>query len=77
MSETQKRVTGGFQAVGDDGNEYHVVEYTVFRHTSTAEIAYGDDGAKEYELANGAPVNRVSQTDFEIQQSGVRISRKD
>jgi len=76
MSETQRRVTGTFQAVDDEGNEYHVVEYTDFRHTSTAEIIYGDEGIKEYELTNGARINRTSQTQFEIEGEGVRIRRK-
>ncbi len=78
MSETQRRVTASFQAIDEDGNEYHVVEYTDFRHTSTAEITYGDgDGdVKEYELANGAPLKRISETHFEIEPDGVRISRK-
>jgi len=76
MSETQRRVTGTFQAVDDQGREYHVVEYTDFRHTTTAEITYGDEGVKEYELANGARLNRMSQTQFEIEGEGVRIRRK-
>lgn len=76
MSETQRRVTESFEAVGDDGKQYHIVEYTVFRHTSTTEIAYGSDGVKEYELGNGAPLKRISQTHFEIEADGTRISRK-
>ncbi len=78
MSETQRRVTESFQAADEDGNEYHVVEYTDFRHTTTADITYGDGSGdvKEYELANGTPLKRISQTHFEIESSGVRISRK-
>lgn len=78
MSETQRRVTGSFQAVDENGKEYHVVEYTDFRHTTTADITYGggESDVKEYELANGAPLKRVSQTHFEIETDGVRISRK-
>jgi hypothetical protein len=74
MSETQRRVTATFQAIDDNGREYHVVEYTDFRHTTTAEITYGDDGIKEYELANGAPLKRISETQFETE--GIRIRRK-
>ncbi|MDQ6785956.1 MAG: hypothetical protein M3033_03945 [Acidobacteriota bacterium] len=76
MSETQRRVTGTFQAVDDAGGEYHVVEYTDFRHTTTAEITYGDDGTKEYELASGKPLKRISETQFEIEAEGLRIRRK-
>jgi hypothetical protein len=78
MSETQRRVTESFQAVDENGKEYHVVEYTDFRHTTTADISYGDGAGdvKEYELANGAPLKRISRTHFEIEPDGVRISRK-
>ena len=78
MSETQRRVTDSFQAVDESGNDYTVVEYTVFRHTSTADITYGDgaDDVKEYELSNGAQLSRVDRTHFEIQPDGVKISRK-
>lgn len=78
MSETQRRVTDSFQAFDENGNDYTVVEYTVFRHTSTADITYGDGAGdvKEYELANGAPLLRVDRTHFEIQPDGIKISRK-
>lgn len=77
MSETQRRVTATFEALDESGKQFHVVEYTVFRHTTTADISYGDgDGdVREYELANGAPLKRVSETHFEIQPEGTRISR--
>jgi hypothetical protein len=35
MSETQIKITESFQAVDDNGNEYHVVEHTLFRKTTT------------------------------------------
>lgn len=76
MSETQRRVTGTFQAIDDEGNDYHVVEYTDFRHTTTAEITYGEDGIKEYELANGARLKRTSEAQFEIEGEGIKIRRK-
>lgn len=78
MSETQRRVTESFQAVDENGKEYHVVEYTVFRHTTTADISYGDGAGdvKEYELANGAPLKPIGEARFEIQPEGTPISRK-
>ncbi len=73
MSETQQKATGSFEAVGDDGKQYHIVEYTDFRHTTTAEITFGKEGVKEYKLGNGAPVRRISETEFEIESSGTKI----
>jgi hypothetical protein len=74
MSETQQRVTGTFNAAGDDGEQYHVVEYTDFVHTTTAETAVGQEGVKEYKLANGTPLMRLGDREFEIEASGVKIT---
>ena len=76
MSETQRRVTATFEATDDGGSQFHVVEYTVFRHTTTAEITYGDEGIKEYELTDGTILNRLTESQFEIQTSGEKIRRK-
>jgi hypothetical protein len=77
MSETQQRVTGSFDARGDDGEQYHVVEFTDFVHTTTAEMAYGQEGVKEYKLGNGTPLRRLADREFEIEASGVKISIPD
>ncbi len=74
MSETQQRVTGSFEARGDDGEQYHVVEYTDFVNTTTAETAFGQEGFKEYKLANGTPLRRLGNREFEIEASGVKIT---
>jgi hypothetical protein len=73
MSETQLKVTGKFQAVDDEGNDYSVYEHTVFHHTTTADMKYGEGADKAYKLANGSPLNKISETEFEIGLSGVRI----
>ena len=75
MSETQRRVTGHFKAVDDEGNEYSVTEYTKFERTTTLETAIGDEaaGVKEYEFGGGSPLNRINNTEFEIAVSGTRI----
>jgi hypothetical protein len=75
MSETQYKVTGTFKAVDDDGNDYNVSEYTLFRHTTTTDMAEGTsaDGIKEYRLGNGATVNPISEAEFEIASSGIRL----
>lgn len=80
MSETQIKVTGSFHAVDDNGNEYPITEYTIFRMTTTAEMALGDgagDEPKEYKLGNGTVLRQVSKTEFEIESSGTIIRRQE
>jgi hypothetical protein len=73
MSETQLKVTDKFQAVDDEGNDYTVYEHTVFHHTTTADMKYGESADKAYRLANGSPLVKLSETEFEIGLNGVRI----
>lgn len=78
MSETQLKVTGTFQAADDDGNGHSITEYTVFRRTTTADMSYSDgadEEIKEYKLGNGAAVKKISETEFEVVSSGVRLRR--
>ena len=77
MSETQRRVTGSFSAVDDEGNHYTVTEYTKFDHTTTLETAEGEEshGIKEYEIGAGSPVRRINELEFEILVNGTRIRR--
>ncbi len=73
MSETQLKVTGKYQAADDEGNAYTVYEHTVFHHTTTADMKYGEGADKAYKLANGSPLVKISETEFEIGLSKVRI----
>ncbi len=75
MSETQLKVTGNFQAADDEGNDYNVYEYTVFAHTTDAEMKYGVDAEKAYKLADGSPLVKVSETEFEIGLNGTKIHK--
>lgn len=76
MSETQYKVTGNFQAVDDEGNKHDITEYTLFRHTTTADMAENTDGDRvNYKAGNGAPVRRISEDEFEIESSGARLRR--
>jgi hypothetical protein len=78
MSETQVKITGSFQAVDDNGNEYHVVEHTLFRKTTTADMALGDgegEEIKEYKLSSGRVLKQTSKTEFEIESDGTKIRR--
>ena len=78
MSETQLKVTGSFQAVDNQGNDYKVYEYSVFSHTTDANMEYGEEPDKAYKLANGSPLVKISETEFEIalDKTKIRIVRK-
>jgi len=76
MSETQLKVTGTFQAADNDGNHYSITEYTLFRRTTTADMALGGgegEEIKEYKLGNGSPVRKISETEFEIVSDGIKL----
>ncbi len=73
MSETQLKVTGKFQAVDGEGNDYTIYEHTVFHHTTTADMKFGESADKAYKLADGSPLVQISETEFEIGLSGLRI----
>jgi hypothetical protein len=76
MSETQIKITGSFQAVDDNGNQYHVVEHTIFRKTTTTSMELGSgegEEAKQYKLSNGKILNQISKTEFEIEADGTKI----
>lgn len=73
MSETQLKVTGKYKAADDNGNDYTIYEYTVFHHTTTANMSYGEGAEKTYKLADGSPLIQLSETEFEIGSSASRI----
>jgi hypothetical protein len=78
MSETQVKVTGSFQAVDEDGNEYPVTEYSIFRKTTTTDMAFGSsegEEVKEYKLADGKVLNQLSETEFEL-EDGTKFRRR-
>ena len=80
MSETQLKVTGSFHAVDDNDNEYSVTEYTLFRQTTTAEMAMGDgtgNEPKQYKLGGGQTLKQINKNEFEIESSGTIIRRQE
>lgn len=77
MSETQLKVTDTFWAVDDEGNKYHLTEYTLYRHTSDTNMEEGIGGDYiEYRLGNDAPVRKISENEFEIVSDGTIIHRQ-
>jgi hypothetical protein len=78
MSETQIKITGSFEAVDDKGNQYHIVEHTLFRKTTTIDMALGGgegEEIKEYKLANGKVLKQISKTEFEVESDGTKIRK--
>jgi len=78
MSETQVKVTGSFEAADDNGKHYSVTEYTIFRKTTTTDMALGGaegEEIKEYKLGDGTILNQTNETEFEIRSSGVKICK--
>ena len=78
MSETQIKVTGSFKAIDENGNQYSITEYTLFRKTTTADMAMGDgtgNEPKEYKLGNGQLLKQINNTEFEIESNGTIIRR--
>lgn len=74
MSETQLKVTDKLHATDASGKDYTVYEYTVFGHTTTADMSYGSGADKAYKLADGSPLKQISETEFEIGLDGTRIN---
>lgn len=78
MSETQIKVTGSFEATDNNSKHYSVTEYTIFRKTTTADMALGSgegEEIKQYKLGDGTILNQMSETEFEIESSGVKIRK--
>lgn len=72
MSETQLKVTDTFHAVDDEGNNYHVTEYTLFRHTTDTNMKEDIGGdIKEYRLGNDELVKRITANDFETEDGKI------
>ena len=76
MSETQLKVTDTFKTIDDKGNEYRVTEYTLFRRTTTTDMAENTDGdLKEYRVGRDSLVRRLSENEFEIVADGTRLRK--
>ena len=77
MSETQVKITGTFQAADDFGHQHNITEYTIFRHTTTTDMALteGESEVKEYKLGDGTAVAKISENEFEIVSDKIRLHR--
>jgi hypothetical protein len=78
MSETQLKITGTFKAVDEQGKEHHITEYSLFRHTTTTDMAQNMEGdMKEYRVGKDSPVRQIAENEFEIVSDGTRLRRID
>lgn len=74
MSETQLKVTGTFQVKDAQGKQHTVTEYTLYRHTSDADMVENSGGeTKEYHLGSDQVLKPISENEFEIVSDGTRL----
>jgi hypothetical protein len=68
------RKTGEIKAVDEQGNRHKIIKYTEFVTSSgfqsDDEQLQGDD---LYRLATGETLNKISDTEFEIVVSGIKL----
>jgi hypothetical protein len=69
-----KNHTNDFWGTSENGEHYHIIEYTEMLDSAT----YGHpqnrmSGLKEYSLEGGLLVNRITDSEFEIVSTGLRI----
>jgi hypothetical protein len=76
-STTARKITRYFHGLGSDGSRYSFLEWTDFVTTrlidgthQTAQIL------KFYELPDRSDLNKISDTEFEIVRTGVRVRVK-
>lgn len=79
MSSSKKttRQTDAFRAGGDDGKTYDVHEFTQYVGFTALEHGRTEwtPGLKSYRLRDGNAVNKVTDTEFVVVASGVKVTR--
>ena len=68
------RKTGEIKAVDDKGNRHKIMKYTEF--VTSAGFQSADEqvqGHDIYRLATGEFLNKISDTEFEIAVSGIKL----
>ena len=73
---TKQVETGRFQARGESGQTFTVIESTTIVQTQfldgSQDVVHG---SKAYRLAGAGPVNRISENEFEIAATGEVLTR--
>jgi hypothetical protein len=68
--------TARFTATDENGTPYDIVEYTEFFDLSAFDHPHQSlPGLKAYRLADGRHVNRISDDEFQIVGSGIKLRR--
>ena len=71
MAQTRKVDTARFNAVGENGNRYVIIEsVTQVLSAPLSGRSQWLDGSRSYRLSTGGPVNWVEEGVFEIVMSG-------
>jgi len=71
MNQTKIKITKRMAAIDKDGKRYTIIEYTTFHDASEFGIPVRwEPVKKKYKLADGTPINRPSDTEFEAMLPG-------
>lgn len=74
MTKKKTEPTKEIVAVDELGQKYQIIEFTEYHDVSTFTTpGIWEEGLKEFRLSDGSPVNKLSDTDFEIVASGVQL----
>ena len=68
-----KRKTEEIIAIDVSGNRYKIIKYTDFETVLTFGASETVTGLDEYRLADGEPVNRISDEEFFAVISGITL----
>ena len=77
MSEKWEDVTDEFDAVSEDGRQFHILVYTTMIDASSRSnpSAAPLKGLKSARTADGLNCNHIDDKTFEIVQLGLRVTR--
>lgn len=77
MTQRKRQLTARIRAIDSDGRAYTIDEHTTYIGVSTLD-ATGPQwlpGLKQLSV-DGEPVNSISETEYEIVRTGLRLSRQ-
>ncbi|MDQ4120711.1 MAG: hypothetical protein M3209_04605 [Acidobacteriota bacterium] len=78
MNRTKTEYTGEIIAIDENGREYRVLEFTEYHDASTFTTPnVWEEGLKELKLSDGSLINKISDTEFEVVATGIRLRVKE
>lgn len=77
MSKEWEELTDEFDAVSDDGQQFHMLVYTTMTEVSSLsnQNAAPLKGFKRICTSDGQDCNRIDNNTFEIVELGIRVKR--